>query len=373
MKKIWNNLIVNLTRRNFLRQTGKWVCAAGFACTGISGCGSSVSFRKSLEDTISNENYFRLTRGWDPVYGPPLRWARKYGGPANFDRHITGGATPGVDYDVEIGTPLVPMKGSYLRQATADKHGSLYILLVNQFYPAYRISFGHLDRILLDEKYYFRGEPGRAEAEGVLPIRREDIVALSGNSGLGLIENRFWQPPHVHITLYYLNSTNRTLAYLDPERFGLDGGRPVFWDGETVLDIRKEERISRLEGTLKNLKEEIDLWPKLSYLDELRGNVMEYGRLLANVKGSGILDSKHFHDLRALLKRVTLDEKRFIPGTRPYSLMLKVVGYSMDESQEVILTLPFIAPGLVDFYRKAAGWNALQLAHARLTENLYSP
>ncbi len=81
---------------------------------------------------------------------------------------------------------------------------------------------------------------------------------------------------------------------------------------------------------------------------------MEYGHLLTGIKGKKILDSKHFHDLRALLKRVTLEEKRFTPGARPYSLMLKVVGYSMDESQEVILTLPFIAPGLVNFYKKVA-------------------
>jgi hypothetical protein len=32
--------------------------------------------------------------------------------------------------------------------------------------------------------------------------------------------------------------------------------------------------------------------------------------------------------------------------------MLKVVGYSMDEQQEIILTLPFIAPGLVNVYEK---------------------
>jgi len=32
--------------------------------------------------------------------------------------------------------------------------------------------------------------------------------------------------------------------------------------------------------------------------------------------------------------------------------MLKIVGYSMPEKQEIILTLPFIAPGLENMYKK---------------------
>jgi hypothetical protein len=330
--------------------------ATGLTVLGTAACSSlpQGGLKKSLEESMSADQYFRLTRDWDPVYGPPIRWSSKYGGRANFDGHIHGQATPGVDYDVDIGTPLVPMKASYLRQATKDKHGSLYILLINQFYPSYRISFGHLDRIFPDEKHYFSGDVMRAKEEGAESLRREDVVALSGNSGMGRLENRYFQPPHLHITLYYLNYGRRTLAYLDPEKFGLDGRRPVFWDGETILDIEKEKRNLMLELILKNLKQEIEGWPKAYGLEELAGNVMEYGHLLTGAKGKEILDSKHFHDLRALLKKVTLEEKRFLPGTRPYSLMLKVVGYSMDESQEVILTLPFIAPGLVNFYKKAA-------------------
>jgi hypothetical protein len=330
--------------------------ATGLTVLGTAACSSlpQGGLKKSLEESMSADQYFRLTRDWDPVYGPPIRWSSKYGGRANFDGHIHGQATPGVDYDVDIGTPLVPMKASYLRQATKDKHGSLYILLINQFYPSYRISFGHLDRIFPDEKHYFSGDVMRAKEEGAESLRREDVVALSGNSGMGRLENRYFQPPHLHITLYYLNYGRRTLAYLDPEKFGLDGRRPVFWDGETILDIEKEKRNLMLELILKNLKQEIEGWPKAYGLEELGGNVVEYGHLLGGVKGKKILDSKHFHDLRDLLKRTTLEEKRFLPGSRPYSLMLKVVGYSMDESQEVILTLPFIAPGLVNFYKKAA-------------------
>lgn len=343
---------MNLTRRDLLKKTGKIALGFGSMSQILSGCTSRNMGGSSRDEILRNDHYEKFTGHWDPIYGPPIRWSSSYGGLSNFQGHIEGDATPGVDYDVLMDTPLVPMMASYLRQATKDEHGSLYILLVNKFHPSYRISYGHLNRIFPDRRYFLAGEVTRAEAEGVKPLTREQVVALSGNSGVGLLKNRFVHPPHLHITLYYLNIRNRTMAYLDPDKFGLDGGRPVFWDGETILDVQPEERISRLELTLENLEQELNLWPRISGLDEVEGNLMQYSRLLTGVKGKRILDSKHFQDMRTLLKRVTLEEKRFIPGTRPYSLMLKVVGYSMDEQQEIILTLPFIAPGPVNVYKK---------------------
>lgn len=343
---------MNLTRRDLLKKTGKIALGFGSMSQLPLGCTSGSVGRISRDEALWNDHYETFTKHWDPIYGPPIRWSSSYGGLSNFQGHIEGGATPGVDYDVLMNTPLVPMVTSYLRQATKDEHGSLYILLINKFHPSYRISYGHLNRIFPDRRYFLAGEVMRAAAEGVKPLTREQVVALSGNSGVGLLKNRFVHPPHLHITLYYLNIRNRTMAYLDPEKFGLDGGRPVFWDGETILDVQPEERISRLELTLENLEQDLNLWPRISGLDEVEGNLMQYSRLLTGVKGKRILDSKHFHDMRTLLKRITLEEKRFIPGTRPYSLMLKVVGYSMDEQQEIILTLPFIAPGPVNVYKK---------------------
>lgn len=333
-----------------MKKTGQIALACGLAGHGLSGCLSTGAVRRNLEETLDNDDYIRLARDWDPVYGPPLRWSAKYGGLSNFDGHILGGATPGIDYDVPIGTPIVPMKTSYLRQATTDRHGSLYLLLINMFRPSYRICFGHLDRVLIDRRFLLTGDVMKSP-EG-RPLRRKEIVAHSGNSGLGLIGNRFVQPPHLHVTLYFLNFKNRTMAYLDPEKFGLDGGRPVFWDGETDLDIGVEKRISVLELALVNLEQEIGSWEKTPEWNELGGRLLEYGRLMGRRRGKNILDSKHFHDLRSVLKRVTLEKKRFLPGTRPYALMFKVVGYSTDETQEIILTLPFISPGLRSLYKR---------------------
>ncbi len=333
-----------------LKRTGRVALTFGLAGHGLSGCLTAGSVKRNLEETAVNGDDIRLARDWDPIYGPSLRWSAKYGGPSNFDGHIRGGATPGIDYDVPIGTPVVPMKASYLRQATTDRHGSLYILLMDQNHPSYRICFGHLDRVLIDRRFLLTGKV--MKSPGGRPLRRKEIVAHSGNSGMGLIGNRFVQPPHLHVTLYFLNFKNRTMAYLDPEKFGLDGGRPVFWDGETDLDVGVEKRMAMLELVLINLEREIGSWEKTPEGEELAGKLLEHSRLMGRRQGRGILDSKHFHDLRAVLKKVTLKEKRFLPGTRPYSLMFKVVGYSTDVTQEVILTLPFISTGLRSVYKR---------------------
>lgn len=348
----------DLTRRDFLRETFQMVLGVSLFSQALWSCtgkfAGSLNPKLNPKETFLYEYDERFLKYWDPVFGPPLRWSSAYGGPSHFQGHIQAGATPGVDYDVPMNTPLVPMMASYLRQATKDKHGSLYILLIHKYRPAYRISYGHLNKIFPDRRYFLQGEVKRAAEEGVRPLMRGQIVALSGNSGMGLLKNRFIHPPHLHVTLYYLNVENRTMAYLNPEKFGLDGGPPVFWDGETDLDVEPQKRIFRLEHTLKDLKEELRHWVGISDLEELRGTLLEYSRLLEGVEGRGILNSKHFLNMRALLKKVTLEEKKFLPGTRPYSLMLKIVGYSMDETQDIILTLPFIAPGLEMGYQKAS-------------------
>jgi hypothetical protein len=89
-------------------------------------------------------------------------------------------------------------------------------------------------------------------------------------------------------------------------------------------------------------------------MSEVKGNLSEFYRSLELREGADILSSKHFHDLRAYLKKTTMEQKKFIPGTGPYSLMLKVVSYSTDPKQKVILTLPFIPAGLEKLYRRTA-------------------
>ncbi len=343
---------MDYTRRDFLKQSAKIGFAASFASSIIPGC-AGPSFQKiGLEKAPSTDDYAKLTQSWDPVYGPRVQAFSRYGGPGDFEGHLRGGATPGIDYDVPIGTPLVPPTLSYLRQIERDKNGALYVLLMDLFNTAYFSYLGHLGDVLVDEKYLIVGDVAKYLREGVRALGREEIVALSGNSGWGPREFGWIQPAHLHFSLYRFNREKRRLDNIDPDRYGLDGGKPVFWDGRTRLDTRAEQRISNLVETLDGFELDLDLWPKTPELEELKGTLLEQRRQLGNVKSRDILDSRDFQELRALLKKVTLEEKRYLPGSQPYAMMLKILAYSTEPSQQVILTLPFIAPGLWQVYHR---------------------
>jgi hypothetical protein len=341
------------SRRDFLKKAGQ-AAAMGMAFSSplVLGCVGPKVRKKSLEEILIPDHYAKLTEDWDPVYGPPLQWFSRYKGRGDFQGHIRGDAVPGVDYDVPMHTPLVPMTASCLRQRTRDENGALYILLIDIFNPSHRIFFAHLEETLLEERFLVAGDVMRYLGAGVRVLERGEIVALSGNSGFGPREYGYVQPPHLHLSLYYLNSKSNTMAYLDPEKHGIDGGKPVFWDGKTLLDVEVEKRVALLEFTLGNLSEELRSWSETPELDQLKGTLMEHHKLSGSPKGKKILDSKQFQDMRALMKRVVLEGKRYPPGTGPYTLMLKILGYSTDEKQKVILTLPFIAPGLAKIYKK---------------------
>jgi hypothetical protein len=339
------------TRRAFIERVAKLTLITGIASSSPWACVHHPVQRKSIAGTLQDEYYGELTRDWDPVYGPSIQEYSKYEGPGDFAGHLRGGATPGVDYDVPVGVPLVPSTASFARQIERDKNGALYLLMMDVHNTAYLTYLGHIDASVVDEKFLIAGEVGRFLRDGARVLGRDEIVAISGNSGWGPREYGYRQPPHLHYSLYHWEKGRRGLENIDPEKFGIDGGRPVFWDAKTRLDVRPEERLTHLEETLDGFDKALGQWPRTHALEELGGALMEYHRLLEGTTGKQILDSKHFHDLRALLNKEVLEKKKYRPGTGPYAMMLKVVGYSTDEKQKVILTLPFISPGLQGTYR----------------------
>ena len=242
---------------------------------------------------------------------------------------------------------------SYLRQIDRDPNGSLYISFNYVFNPSFRLSFGHLEEVWVDERYILAGDIMRFLGRPTRALGRGEIIAFSGNSGIGPKEYGGVQPPHLHLSLHYWDGEKRVLESLDPEKHGMDGGKPVFWDGETVLDIPVLQRVVLLGKTMANLEGEVNLWPGTKDLLELKGILLEHRLLMGNANGKAVLDSKNFHDVRTLLKRITLEEKKYGPGAGPYRLMLKILGYSTEEKQRLILTLPFISPKLDKLYRKS--------------------
>jgi hypothetical protein len=166
------------------------------------------------------------------------------------------------------------------------------------------------------------------------------------------MSGRIDAPYHLHFGLEKWDPITKKGEFLDPEKYGIDGGKLVFSDGETNLSIRAEQRLSVLEKVLGGFGNRLQAW-RDNELQELKGNLDNYYNKFKDSKGTKILDSKHFIDMKNLLKKVTLEQKKYIPGTKPYSMMLKIVGYSTDERQPIILMLPYIAPSLVSKYQKS--------------------
>ncbi len=335
------------TRRNFLKGAG--AAAAGVGLSALCGC-AQVS--PGLLFWVRKGNNLPEPSGpWDPVFGPPIQWFSRYGGPGDFQGHIRGGAAPGVDYDVPEGTPLVPSMMSYLIQINQDRKGSRFVLMNSVFYPPFQVSYGHLGEMIVDEQFRVAGDISRFLGKRIRILNRAEIIALSGNSGLGPWEYGGIQPPHLHLSAFW-DDGNYPYQNLDPEKLGPEGGRPIFWDGRVFMDAEPKKRLSLLNQTLQHLESEMAEWVEGEGLDDVKGNLREYSLSMGRLKDEDFLESKHFQDLKAYLKKSILEKKKFIPGSGPYSLMLKILSYSTDPRQKVILTLPFSAPGLETLYRK---------------------
>ncbi len=269
-----------------------------------------------MQEALKPENYLELTKGWDPIFGPDLLKTPAYGGTADFAGHKRAGVWgPGVDYGVDVGTPLVPVAASFLLAAGYVSTPMAGLMIDAKFISAQAaFNFVHLYDIMSEQMYPrdsrigFTGKPIRV-------MERNEIIALSGNTGAGV------SVPHLHLTLW-----QKIPTFIDPEKYGIDSGRLTFWDGKTDLDVTVPKRPQHLEEVLQGFEGNLAAWQD----KELAGKLLEYKKLMGDVKATKALGSKHFHDLRALLKRTVLEEKKYSSGTEPYSMMLEILGYSSD-------------------------------------------
>ena len=352
----------HITRRESLKRVGVISAAAatGIGLSDLLGCvGVEVNrgegARTRSEDILSIlQDYDTRAKDWDRIFGPDLLYWIEYGGRCDFKGHHYnpyGRKGPGVDYDVEFGTPLVPGARSFWPRIVERITGGLVLWLTEAVSRDYSIGYAHLYKALISKK--------NQESERGIPtfFERNVIVAFSGNSGMGPKDFGGTQPYHLHFGLYrrklHLVSLKKEKykgKWVDPEQYGPDKGKPIYWDLETDLDLVSTARLMELERTINGIPQELESWPHGDHdLDELKGNISEYQGRIGSVTRMEILDSAAFHDMRALLKDEILGKSKttkYVPGTRPYSLMLKILGYSSID-QNFVLTLPFPSPDLV--------------------------
>lgn len=359
----------SLTRREFLKNSA--IVGSGLALTAGLGCGvkssyfSSMGSRSpSLEELLMFIVETAKKDGRDPVHGAPALTAPEHGGRSDCGAHNRNSkGSCGIDYDLPIGTPLVAPMDAFFFKTGFERKGGLISLLCSSPGKLYYPMFVHLSRNLIPEKYnYSKGGIKKAFSRGT-------IIALSGNSGLG---SDGYQPPHLHFGLYH--GTSKFYKWedwgpVDPEKYGIDGGKPIYWDGETSYDISPPARKIFLGQTLDRdyFDKQMGLWPEDNHdSKELKRNVIELRNRLGDKTGNEIVDSPHFQDMRALLMDEVLEKKRrdangkviHVPGTRAYHLMSACAVYSSE--QDVIITLPYPSPDLAK----------LQL-QGKLGKNLY--
>jgi hypothetical protein len=332
-----------LSRRKFMKVTTALLATA--ILPDCENPNRRVQVLNNLETALKKNAEIAKEGGWDPVYGPILVADKHYHGDQNFDAHIAAGKKGGVDYDVPLGTLLTPSHAGYLNSISHGSGGYM-ISILDQNNSRYRTHYGHISDALVGEKSV------NYSRKGPIPVDRNQLIALSGTTYNPRVE-------HLHLSLLTLEDNIYGLELIDPEKHGLDGEKPVFWDGDTNLDVDTFERPWLLEETLQTAPAQVEKWKQYakenndSNLYELSGKVQEHLKRIETSKGNSPLDSKHFHDMRALLKKVTLGEGRetplekrpYVPGTGPYSLMQKIVAYSM-VNQKIIITLPFISPDI---------------------------
>ena len=215
-----------------MKGTGASLALASFPLVGCAGL-----MPRTPEETL--RDYKGITKNWDSVYGPSLLWFSKYGGRSDFKGHERGGVDkPGVDYDVPIGTPIVPPASCILYGVFSQRSGGLVVGMDHSYIATgFYSEYAHLSEKRIGEGYR-------------RSIPHYEIFALSGDSGLGPLPNGK-QPEHLHFG--FMVKSGRDFQRIDPEKYGIDGGKPVLSDVETDLGIRADKRLSALGSRLDTL------------------------------------------------------------------------------------------------------------------------
>ena len=133
-----------ITRRESLKRIGVISAAAatGIGLSDLLGC-TGPEVRTGEENTQNFlQDYKNKTKDWDRIFGPPI--LRGMYGYNDFKGHVSYGSYGGVDYDVEVGTPLVPSTSSLLFMIDSEINGGLVVFLRNSVNRGYITRYSHL-------------------------------------------------------------------------------------------------------------------------------------------------------------------------------------------------------------------------------------
>lgn len=311
-------------RRRFLKY-----CAVLVGSTILtSGCAT-------IDSKFLSRDWKAYLLGQDLIRGPRL--LRFKGRLMDAEAHEFSPSNQGfraVDYDIPIGTPIVPTySGRFDKIMDSDRSGGKELFIMHIFNnKRFRSQYTHLDSIIDRTKFNL--------------LSLKDIIAFSGNSGY---VDSSSQPEHLHFAIQEMNDVGPDLSNkdfrrfspippgIDPFKCGIDGRRPVYWDTITLFpnkifnNVYLQNVIDGLENKLKGI--DIDKKTKQELLKR-RQNPLELRDYLRK---------------EVLIKPIDSNYK-YPPDSALYALMMQIFTYT--SNQEFIAMLPIPYPRLVDFYQK---------------------
>jgi hypothetical protein len=311
--------------------------------------------------TYSDWEAYLLTQDW--IRGPKLLIHPSTGLPSDFEHHIKQGWNKGfggIDYDVPIGTPIVPTADTFRTRTKYHRSGGNELFLVHRHKPRLPLVswYTHLDKyadIISDGKLVAR--VGGAEIKDQ-ELDKLKIVAFSGMTGSFTIRHGI---PHLHFQITEVQGGGQIgqgiqiSPGLDPFQYGIDVNkpfdeyagkrvaRPVYWDGKTEIPLQ----VNRRKKLLQQSSDTLDKRVRESDLDKETKDEL----LKRNNNPEALRD---YLGMLVLTKHAGKDGKlnyRHLPGSKPYAWMLEI--FSRTSNQELIAMLPFISPFVKEAYQQA--------------------
>jgi len=330
-------------RRRFLKHAAM---LAGLIATGqlLKGCATVQEPVQFQGKTYSNWEAYLMTqdliRGPAPLYRPT--------GDLPYDNHLNRTGRYAIDYDVPIGTPLTPVNRGRIFRTVESRTGGNELSITHLVgrEPLIGSVYAHLSERFYEKKETPAGPGTRGPSVDLI-----NIVASSGNTGVGPGGGQ--QRPHLHFEISNREHYDTRVGVkfyrsvppgLHPFTLGVDGGRPVYWDGETEIvsaiykTIKIQEILYTFDARIKHLRDTLDSKTVKELLDR-QNNPEE----LKNYVGFRVLNKKRGTDGK--------ENYEFRPGSPMYKLMLELF-FAMTK-QEFIATLPFVYPELKPIYQKA--------------------
>lgn len=341
-------------RRKFLKHTA--------VLAGLIASGKFLEACSTIEPVQFQGKSYGSWEAWlmsqDLIRGPGLLIHPRNGLPNDFKNHIENPINQGfgaVDYDVSIGTPIVPPITAFRTITSHDKIGGNVLELYHKYGEGgYHSLYAHLDEIaeIISKGAPYTDYDGIKYKDQLLNMLK--IVAFSGNTGTG--PGGGPEPQHLHFRLTKIVNKNFEKPGINPFEAGIDakkpvgeyGGRPVYWDGKTRFYAGYEnlkENNKFLLGTLDTLEARV----KESDLDNTTKE--ELLKLRSNPE-----KLRDYLAMRVLVKKRGPDGKsqyEFLPGSLMYALNIELINRMPDTYHEFPAFLPFIFPILKPVYQKA--------------------